>query len=234
MAGRIAAIGATGSFEGAETIDAQGLHVFPGVIDPHAHPGNVRPFKLDIAEETRACAAGGITTIVGTVKAPRMGQPFKEMTTAADVCSYHDVFELASAAIDEDSHVDVALSYVVMDDRHAREIPEYVARHGVCSFKFFIGNRGSQPWSGRVGMPVYGDDGVHYLGFRAAGEDRLARDGPRREPAGSARPARRAGGRGPQRSRHGRAIHPAGSRPRQSIARRRSRRRPGHVYTRCT
>lgn len=169
VAGRISAIGATGSFDAAEAIDARGLHVFPGVIDPHAHPGNVRPFELDIAEETRACAAGGITTIVGTVKAPRMGQPFKEMTTAADVCSYHDVFELAWAAIDERSHVDVALSYVVMDDRHAREIPEYVARHGVCSFKFFIGNRGPQPWSGRVGMPVYGDDGVHYLGFRAAG-----------------------------------------------------------------
>jgi dihydropyrimidinase len=167
--GAIAAVAAPGSLDAAETIDARGLHVFPGVIDPHAHPGNLRPFELDVAEETRAAAAGGITSILGTVKAPRMGQPFKEMTGPEDVCSYHDVFELARAAIDGRSHVDVGLSYVVMDDRHAREIPEYVERHGVRSFKFFVGNRGPHPWSGRVGMPVYGDDGVHFLGFRAAG-----------------------------------------------------------------
>jgi dihydropyrimidinase len=166
--GRIAALAATGTLTGAEQLDARGLHVFPGVIDPHAHPGNLRPFELDIADETRAAAAGGITTILGTVKAPRLGQPFKAMTTADDVCSYDDVFDIARAAIDGQSHVDVGMSYVVMDDRHAREIPGYVESHGVRSFKFFVGNRGPHPWSGAVGMPVYGDDGVHYLGFREA------------------------------------------------------------------
>jgi dihydropyrimidinase len=164
--GRIAAIAAPGVLDGAERLDARGLHVFPGLIDPHAHPGNWRPFELDIAEETRAAAAGGITTILGTVKAPRMGQPFKAMTTAEDVCSYDDVFDVARAAIDGRSHVDVGLSYVIMDDRHAREIPRYVEGHGVRSFKFFVGNRGPHPWSGAVGMPIMSDDGVHYLGFR--------------------------------------------------------------------
>ena len=169
-AGTIVAVAAPGSLDAGETIDAHELHVFPGLVDPHAHPGNLRPFELDIAEETRAAAAGGITAILGTVKAPRLGQPFKEMTTPEDVCSYNDVFELARAAIDGHSHVDVGFSYVVMDDRHAREIAEYAERHGVRSFKFFVGNRGPNPSSGRVGMPVYGDDGVHWLGFRAAGE----------------------------------------------------------------
>jgi dihydropyrimidinase len=168
--GTIAAVAAPGSLDAGETIDARGLHVFPGLIDPHAHPGNLRPFEVDVADETRAAAAGGITSILGTVKAPRMGQPFKEMTGPEDVCSYHDVFELARDAIEGRSHVDVGFSYVIMDDRHASEIGEYVERHGVRSFKFFVGNRGPHPWSGRVGMPVYGDDGVHYLGFRAAGE----------------------------------------------------------------
>jgi dihydropyrimidinase len=167
--GRIAAVGELGRLEAAERIDARGLHVFPGLIDPHAHPGNLRPFELDIAEETRAAAAGGITSILGTVKAPRLGQPFKPMTTAEDVCSYDDVFELARGIIDAGSHCDVGFSYVIMDDRHAREIPLYVERHGVRSFKFFVGNRGPHPWSGAVGMPVYGDDGVHFLGFREAG-----------------------------------------------------------------
>jgi dihydropyrimidinase len=84
------------------------------------------------------------------------------------VCSYHDVFPLARKAMDELAHVDVGLSYVVMDARHAREIPQYAEQHGVRSFKFFPGNAGPGPWSGRVGMPVYGDDGVIVLGFREA------------------------------------------------------------------
>lgn len=167
-AGRIVALTAPGALAGAEVVDARGLHVFPGVIDPHTHPGNYRPFEQDIAEETRAAAAGGITTILGTVKCTRMGQPFREVTTTEDVCSYHDVFPLARKAMDEVGHVDVGLSYVIMDARHAREIPQYAAQHGVRSFKFFVGNAGPGPWSGRVGMPVFGDDGVHFLGFREA------------------------------------------------------------------
>jgi len=166
--GRIAALAAPGRLSGAETLDARGLHVFPGVIDPHTHPGNLRPFEQDIAEETRAAAAGGITAILGTLKCTRMGQPFREVTTPEDVCSYHDVFPLARAAVEGGAHVDVGFSYVVMEERHAREIPEYAERHGVRSFKFFVGNRGPAPWSGRVGMPVFGDDGVHFIGFREA------------------------------------------------------------------
>ncbi len=167
--GRIAALAAPGALRGREVLEATGLHVFPGVIDPHTHPGNLRPFEQDIAEETRAAAAGGITSILGTVKCTRMGQPFREVTTAEDVVSYHEVFALACAAVERSAHVDVGFSYVVMDDRHAREIPEYAEQQGVRSFKFFIGNRGPTAWSGRVGMPVYGDDGVHYVGFREAG-----------------------------------------------------------------
>lgn len=166
---RVAALAAPGSLDAVERVEAGGLHVLPGLIDPHAHPGNLRPFELDVAEETRAAAAGGITSLLGTVKAPRLGQPFKEMTTADDVCSYDDVFDLARSIVDDRSHTDLGFSYVVMDDRHAREIPRYAERHGVRSFKFFVGNRGPHPWSGAVGMPVYGDDGVHYLGFREAG-----------------------------------------------------------------
>jgi len=167
-AGRIAVLGAPGSLRGADMVDARGLHVFSGVIDPHTHPGNLRPFEQDIAEETRAAAAGGITAILGTIKCTRMGQPFREVTTAEDVCSYHEVFPLARAAVEAQAHVDVGFSYIIMDARHSREIPEYTERHGVQSFKFFVGNAGPSPWSGRVGMPVLGDDGVHYLGFREA------------------------------------------------------------------
>lgn len=167
--GRIAALAQPDSLSGKERLQATGLHIFAGVIDPHTHPGNWRPFEQDIAEETKAAAAGGITSILGTVKSPRLGQLFREATTAEDVCSYHDVFPLAREIIERRAHVNVGLSYVIMDQRHAREIPEYAERHGVRSFKFFIGNSGATPWHGRVGMPVFGDDSVYFAAFREAG-----------------------------------------------------------------
>ena len=48
-----------------EVIDASGLHVFPGFIDPHVHtrdPGLTH--KEDFVHATRAAAAGGITTML--------------------------------------------------------------------------------------------------------------------------------------------------------------------------
>ena len=97
---RIVVLAAPGQLTGGEVIDARGLHVFPGLIDPHTHPGNYRPFEQDMIEETRAAAAGGVTAILGTVKCTRLGQPFREITTPDDVCSYHDVFPLARKAMD--------------------------------------------------------------------------------------------------------------------------------------
>ncbi|MGI8944614.1 MAG: dihydroorotase [Thermoleophilaceae bacterium] len=66
--GRVAEIGAPGSIEapdGAELIDAQGLHAFPAFVDPHVHlrtPG--REDEEDVASGTRAAAAGGYCAIL--------------------------------------------------------------------------------------------------------------------------------------------------------------------------
>jgi len=66
-AGRIAAIGAPeelGNASAEETIDASGLHVLPGAIDPQVHfrePGF--EYKEDIESGTRAAAKGGFTSV---------------------------------------------------------------------------------------------------------------------------------------------------------------------------
>lgn len=66
--GEIAEIGAPGSLEapdGAEVIEAEGLHAFPGFVDPHVHlrtPG--REDEEDIDSGTRAAAAGGFCAIL--------------------------------------------------------------------------------------------------------------------------------------------------------------------------
>ena len=47
---------------GEQVIDAAGLHLFPGIIDPQVHfrePGNTH--KEDLESGSRAAAAGGVT-----------------------------------------------------------------------------------------------------------------------------------------------------------------------------
>jgi dihydroorotase len=63
-AGRIAALGDLGRAAAAETLDATGLHVLPGVIDTQVHfrePG--LEHKEDLESGTRAAALGGVTAV---------------------------------------------------------------------------------------------------------------------------------------------------------------------------
>ena len=61
--GRIAAIG--NSLKGDKTLDAAGMLVLPGLIDPHVHlrePGST--YKEDFNTGSRAAIAGGFTTVM--------------------------------------------------------------------------------------------------------------------------------------------------------------------------
>jgi dihydroorotase len=64
--GRVAEIGESlEAPEGAEQVDAEGLHAFPAFVDPHVHlrtPG--REDEEDIDSGTRAAAAGGFCAII--------------------------------------------------------------------------------------------------------------------------------------------------------------------------
>ena len=61
--GEIASLGAPGSLQapaGAEVLDGEGRHLFPGFVDPHVHfrtPG--QEHKEDLDSGTRSAAAGG-------------------------------------------------------------------------------------------------------------------------------------------------------------------------------
>ena len=63
-AGRIAAIGDLGTVTAAETINAGGLHILPGVIDTQVHfrePG--LEHKEDLETGSRSAVAGGVTAV---------------------------------------------------------------------------------------------------------------------------------------------------------------------------
>jgi dihydroorotase len=76
--GRIAALGDLAGAVAAARLDATGLHVLPGVIDPHVHlrePGGEQ--KEDIATGTTAAVLGGVTAVADM---PNTSPP----TTSAD------------------------------------------------------------------------------------------------------------------------------------------------------
>jgi allantoinase len=108
-----------------ETVDATGLHVFPGVVDPHVHlndPG--RADSEGLAHGTAALAAGGTTTFVD--------MPLNASPPTLDGAS----FDLKAAAAMETAVVDFALwgGLVPGDVDRLDEL----ADRGVVGFKAFM------------------------------------------------------------------------------------------------
>ena len=77
--GEIAELGAPGTLEapaGAEVLDGEGRHLFPGFVDPHVHlrtPG--QEHKEDLDSGTRAAAAGGFVAVVAMPNTTRRSTP---------------------------------------------------------------------------------------------------------------------------------------------------------------
>lgn len=155
--GRIAAVLAPGERLSAdEEIDATGLVVMPGVIDPHTHLGYAQSFEADLETETRSAALGGVTTVMS----------FYRQYKGAEPAPYDELPELI-ASVDEKSTVDVALHFGMLAESQVRQIPKY-ADAGVRSHKFYMAYRGAD--GATVGMVNECDDGLLLEGLRLLGE----------------------------------------------------------------
>jgi dihydroorotase len=85
--GNVAALAAPGEadIDGAEVVEAEGLHVFPAFFDPHVHlrtPGHEH--KEDVETGTRAAAAGGYCGILA------MANTEPPISTPADITSLRE------------------------------------------------------------------------------------------------------------------------------------------------
>jgi dihydropyrimidinase len=128
--GRIVARSARGTFGDQRvdrTIDAMGLHVFPGVIDPHTHFG--LGGDEDWETESASAAIGGVTTVLNYVM------------SSGD---YHEEIEKERALADARSVVDYGLHVCPCEPEHLDEFHTYVDREGVTSFKYFMHFRGTE------------------------------------------------------------------------------------------
>ena len=121
---KIAAILEPGAYTGqAEVIDAEGLYVMPGTIDPHQHLGLYKPLGDAFRMDTPRQVIGGLTTLL----------------------NYHrgkgDYYQTVQEAIEEgekNSLVDFAFSLGLCAKEHLTELQGYVDRLGITSFKFFF------------------------------------------------------------------------------------------------
>jgi allantoinase len=123
-AGRITAVDSDLSLTGSEMIDATGLHIFPGGIDPHVHfndPG--RPDWETIANGSVALAAGGYTMFID--------MPLNSRPVTIDAPSFDLKLQAASASL-----LDFGLwgGLVPANLDHLQELAE----RGVMGFKAFM------------------------------------------------------------------------------------------------
>lgn len=175
--GRVAAIGAELEGTSAETIDAQGRHVFPGVVDAHLHFNEPGRAKWEgFATGTRALAAGGTTTFGD--------MPLNAHPPTIDGPS----FDLKLAAAQASALVDFAFWGGIVPG-NGDALDELAAR-GVMGFKAFMANSGIEDFpmaddltlyegmrsAARLGLPVAvhaeNDQIVGGLARRAAAEGR--------------------------------------------------------------
>ena len=169
--GKIRDIARDANLPAAEkVIDLKGKLILPGAIDIHTHPGGKHPLGDDFRTETPGALLGGVTTMGGIVRVPRMGQPFKEDTDPADIVSWFDVFELGKKVAEQNSSADFFFIFTLNSMEHAEQIPDYVQKLGVCGFKYHgnLKNVADHPmgakWARRMALPVSYDD---RLAFRA-------------------------------------------------------------------
>lgn len=130
--GRVAMIADRGALpEAADTIDAKGEYVIPGIVDPHIHLGIFNEFEVECETETRAALAGGVTSVGVFVGGGE---------------SYLGQIESLIDIVNQKSLVDVFFHLSIFTDQQMAEMEEYYNRFGITDFKFYMcGVRGVFP-----------------------------------------------------------------------------------------
>ena len=128
--GQIAQLG--GTMRASQSIDAEGMFVLPGGVDPHVHltPPRTGPGENSWADNfeigTRAALAGGVTT-VGNMSFPRKGESMSEGLQ-------RDIEDAQTQSLADFFHHPVLLD---PDEEALEEIPDLAAQ-GHPSVKIFL------------------------------------------------------------------------------------------------
>ncbi len=112
--------------QASKRIDAEGLYVLPGVIDPHVHYGVYT--SIDKAAVTESCSAaiGGVTTMM------RMFRLYG---------SYKEKLKVHLDASERSHIIDYTYHASILRPEHVNEI-EYCINAGITSFKLYMNLKG--------------------------------------------------------------------------------------------
>jgi allantoinase len=116
--------------QAAKVLDAEGRHLFPGVVDVHQHWGIYNELGQDADSESRASAQGGVTSGITYM---RTGAYYMNRTGP-----YKEVFPDVLAATEGKAYIDYAFHVAPILREHIDEIPMIIEEFGVPSFKIFM------------------------------------------------------------------------------------------------
>jgi dihydropyrimidinase len=152
--GRIAALSGKASPGSADRIiDANGLHVLPGVVDAHSHYGLGN--DQDFVTEARSAARAGITTTISYLLKPE--------------ADYSTPF--AAMKLDGQTHscIDFGFHFGVSSNEQARLLTHAADEFGVTSHKYFTSFK--RPGEGDYIGVNAGHDGILYAVMREVAND---------------------------------------------------------------
>jgi dihydroorotase len=125
--GRIAAIGAARNATADQVIQASGLHVLPGLIDPHVHLRDPGDSSVEsIPTGTRAAALGGFATVFDM---PNTSPAVTDAKTLAWKQTY----------VERESFTDFGI-YIGATKQNIGELAGLERADGVCAIKVFAGS----------------------------------------------------------------------------------------------
>lgn len=154
--GKIAALLEPGApAEASQTLEAHGLHLLPGAIDIHFHVrAPAYPERGTVASETRAAAAGGVTTVF-------------EMPISKPCCATPEVVRSRRALFAREAYVNFAL-YGAPGTLEPSDIQGMVDE-GVIGFKIFMTEAPKGRDDEFVGLCLP-DEGSQYEALRLVAE----------------------------------------------------------------
>lgn len=159
--GQIVSLAVRPEDEAREVFNATGLHILPGLIDPHVHlrePG--REDVETIATGTRAAAKGGITVVF-------------DMPNTTPAVTTNDVIGWKQGHASEESWIDFAF-YVGAARENTNKLADFEQLDGVCAIKVFAGSStGSLLIEDDKGIEEVLKAGHRRVAFHSEDDDRL-------------------------------------------------------------
>jgi dihydropyrimidinase len=134
-----------------QSIDAEGKHVLPGIIDVHVHCGLYHLYDEEIADMT-AAAYGGTTTIGCYVS----------LGVSSGKGPFAETFENRKSVWESNSVIDAFFHGGMLTESNADEIMDNARKYGVTSYKFMLTRKGSEV-AAKGGQTT--DDGFLWANF---------------------------------------------------------------------